>query len=56
MPTTTEMEHAPLHNGISQVKAALANEHRRRSRKVAIVNGHAQTITWKQWISYGDSH
>ena len=51
MPTTTEMEHAPLHNGISQVKAALANKHRRRSRKVAIVNGHAQAITWKQWIS-----
>ena len=45
-----------LHNGISQVKAALANTHRRRSRKVAIVNGHAQAITWKQWISYGDSH
>ena len=36
IPTTSEMGHAPLHNGISQVKAALANKHRRRSRKVKL--------------------
>ena len=33
MPTTAKMEHAPLHSGISQVKASLANKHRRRSHK-----------------------
>ena len=49
------MGHAPLRNGISQVKAAPANKHRRRSRKI-IDSGHAQVITWKQWISYGDSY
>ena len=37
MPTTAEMRHTPLHDGINLVKAELANKHRRRSRKAIMV-------------------
>ena len=45
-PTTAEMGHALLHNGVSQVEAALANKLRCRSRKAIMVmtSDHLKTM------------
>ena len=49
-PTMAEMGDAPLHNGISQVKAALVNKHRRQPRIMVMHKGSLENNVFRMEI------